>query len=88
MTTSLDNYQRFIHVSRYARYIPELKRRETYEENQKALSVQTLRKSIENLDYDSGAHIWHIPFYRQAFEESNDTSDDESDSSDDDSDNL
>ena len=30
--TGLDNYQRFIHVSRYARYIPELKRRETFEE--------------------------------------------------------
>ena len=28
----MDNYQRFIHVSRYARYIPELKRRETFEE--------------------------------------------------------
>ena len=28
----MDNYQRFIHVSRYARYIPELKRRETWEE--------------------------------------------------------
>ena len=30
--TYLDNYQRFIHVSRYARYIPELKRRETFKE--------------------------------------------------------
>ena len=29
---NLDNYQRFIHVSRYARYLPELKRRETWEE--------------------------------------------------------
>ena len=28
----MDNYQRFIHVSRYARYMPELKRRETWEE--------------------------------------------------------
>ena len=28
----MDNYQRFIHVSRYARYIPELKRRETWDE--------------------------------------------------------
>ena len=30
--TKLDNYQRFIHVSRYARFIPELNRRETWEE--------------------------------------------------------
>ena len=28
----MDNYQRFIHVSRYARYIPELKRRENWDE--------------------------------------------------------
>jgi ribonucleoside-diphosphate reductase alpha chain len=28
----LDNYQKFIHVSRYARYIPELKRRENWDE--------------------------------------------------------
>ena len=28
----MDNYQRFIHVSRYARFIPELNRRETWEE--------------------------------------------------------
>jgi len=28
----LDNYQRFIHTSRYARYIPELKRRENWDE--------------------------------------------------------
>ena len=28
----MTNYQRFIHVSRYARYIPELKRRETWDE--------------------------------------------------------
>ena len=32
MATSLDNYQRFIHTSRYARYIPELKRRENWDE--------------------------------------------------------
>jgi len=30
--TNLDNYQRFIHVSRYARFMPELNRRETWEE--------------------------------------------------------
>ena len=30
--TKLDNYQRFIHVSRYARFMPELNRRETWEE--------------------------------------------------------
>jgi len=30
--TNLDNYQRFIHVSRYARYLPKLKRRETWDE--------------------------------------------------------
>jgi len=29
---NLSNYQKFIHVSRYARYIPELKRRETWDE--------------------------------------------------------
>ena len=28
----MDNYQKFIHVSRYARYIPELKRRENWDE--------------------------------------------------------
>jgi ribonucleoside-diphosphate reductase alpha chain len=28
----MDNYQRFIHVSRYARYIPELKSRENWDE--------------------------------------------------------
>ena len=28
----MDNYQRFIHVSRYARFIPELNRRETWNE--------------------------------------------------------
>ncbi len=28
----MDNYQRFIHTSRYARYIPELKRRENWDE--------------------------------------------------------
>ena len=32
MATNLDNYQRFIHTSRYARYIPELKRRENWDE--------------------------------------------------------
>ena len=30
--SNMTNYQRFIHVSRYARYIPELKRRETWDE--------------------------------------------------------
>ena len=59
----MDNYQRFIHVSRYARYMPELKRRETWletvdrlitfiDKNSPELHSVTpkLRKSIENLD--------------------------------------
>jgi ribonucleoside-diphosphate reductase alpha chain len=35
---NLSNYQKFIHVSRYARYIPELKRRETWDETVKRLT--------------------------------------------------
>ena len=51
MTTSLDNYQRFIHVSRYARYMPELKRRETYEETVKRLT-DFIRKHQPKLGKD------------------------------------
>ncbi|MDG1949634.1 MAG: hypothetical protein P8J32_02285 [bacterium] len=32
MSTKMDAYMQFIHKSRYARYIPEEKRRETWEE--------------------------------------------------------
>lgn len=28
----MDNYQSYVHKSRYARYLPELQRRETWEE--------------------------------------------------------
>ena len=57
----MDNYQRFIHVSRYARYIPELKRREAWGEtvtrltefmrkHQPKLGVTT--KNLEPTDID------------------------------------
>ena len=49
--TNLDNYQRFIHVSRYARYLPELKRRETWDETVTRLT-DFIRKHQPSLGKD------------------------------------
>jgi len=49
--SNMTNYQRFIHVSRYARYIPELKRRETWDETVKRLT-DFMRKHQPKLGKD------------------------------------
>ena len=49
--TYLDNYQRFIHVSRYARYLPEQQRRETWEETVTRLT-NFIRKHKPELNKD------------------------------------
>ena len=49
--TYLDNYQRFIHVSRYARFLPELNRRETWDETVTRLT-DFIRKHAPKLGKD------------------------------------
>ena len=48
----MDNYQRFIHVSRYARYIPELKRRESIGRRQCTRLTDFIRKHQPKLGKD------------------------------------
>ena len=50
-TMNLSNYQKFIHVSRYARYIPELKRRETWDETVKKDIVKRKEDVIKEDGY-------------------------------------
>ena len=55
----MDNYQRFIHVSRYARYIPELKRRENWDETVTRLT-DFIRKHQPALGKDIDLSLIHI----------------------------
>jgi len=51
MTTKLTNYSKFIHKSRYARYIDELGRRESWEETvAKSIPWADLQNAIFNLE--------------------------------------
>lgn len=47
----MDLYQQFIHKSRYARYLPELKRREDWEETVDRYILQMQDHLFEKLDY-------------------------------------
>ena len=55
----MDNYQRFIHVSRYARYIPELKRRETFEETGSEARIK-MAYSMFSLPHINQVHMFFL----------------------------